>query len=111
MGKIIHNFCHYCQNTKQSDKEIRECADPDCPVYDNRINGRDTGRLIREYCIYCVAGLESASNDYHPLVEARDCVETGCIFYPYRMGKLNHSGKKGNMEALKRYREGVKTLV
>jgi len=68
--------------------------------------------MIREYCInYCVGGMESASSDYHPRTEVRDCAEKACIFYPYRMGKLNHSGKKGNIEALKRYREGVETLV
>lgn len=95
MGKIIHRFCHYCQNEEKANEPIIKCTDPDCPVYSRRMKGHDKGSLIRKYCLSCVAGSD----------EIRDCVEDDCIFYSYRFGNLGiYRNKKGNQESLKQFR-------
>ena len=80
MGALVHKFCHYCQNTDTDNTPIRECTDPDCPVFSRRMKGKDSVKIIRSYCLTCVDGA----------TEVRNCVENGkgknplCIFYKKR---------------------------
>ncbi len=58
-------------------------------------------RAIRAKCLDCSAG--SAK-------EVRLCVIPDCPLYMYRMGKNPaYAGKKGNVEALRRYAESQKS--
>lgn len=61
------------------------------------------GQAIKEKCLDCSGGSRK---------EVERCPIKRCALYPYRLGKNPYSKRKGggNPEALRRYKESVKSL-
>lgn len=79
--EAIRKQCLYCMIGQS--KEVELCTSPNCHLFycrfgKNRTNPRRRALLqIRDYCYDC-------SGSYK---ERRDCWDTECPLYPYRLGK------------------------
>lgn len=75
----------YCLECNGSSKEVRLCtanlSDPVCPLWPLRFGkkaqGVSTIKAIRARCLDCRGG---------STVLVRDCKDTDCALWPYRMG-------------------------
>ena len=113
--KSIRAKCLDC--SAWSKQEVRLCSVKDCVLYPYRMGknpnykfGYQTGnsertkykppvKTIRAKCLDCCIG----SNN-----EVKLCPVENCALYPYRFGKnpnYKSQNRRGNPEALKKYRE------
>jgi len=87
-----------------SAQEVRLCPRQSCELYSRRFGKRPAEpdpltpiKAIRAKCIDCSTG---------SAVEVRVCEFTDCRLYEYRMGKNPAlAGRRGNADALRRWRE------
>lgn len=77
--KSILAYCRWCTNG-MADERIN-CPITTCPLYNMRLGTRPLGnhplKAIRAKCLDCSSSLDSV----------RNCKETDCNLYPFRMGK------------------------
>lgn len=98
--KSVRHFCLWCSLTSQ---EVKLCPSTNCQFFDFR-DGRKHGKrfsvkIIRKKCLDCSEGVP----------DVKECPFDGksddeCPLWRYRMGRVGKSGRKGNPEALRRWR-------
>lgn len=88
-------------------KQVSECHLKDCPFYfyrrgkkqipGNGIEVKSSIKCIKKYCYECSTFSKA---------EVKNCNIQNCVLFPFRQGKNpNIKNRKGNAEALKRYRD------
>jgi hypothetical protein len=96
----MKEYCRQCLNTKQHRTEaVKNCggdkaACGPCPFYPHRLK-RVSVKIFRKNCLYCMGGSR---------VSVDECNVESCPCYPYRFGK-SPVARKGNPDALRKYRE------
>ena len=91
----VRRRCVDCQETTT---EVKNCEFTDCPLHSFRMGtGRVKVKDIRDYCLWCMNGQAN---------EVLLCPSGDCPLWPYRLGKNPAmKGRKGNPEALKKWKE------
>lgn len=106
--KAIRKKCLDC--CLNQPREVALCPASKCPLQPYKLGKMpkprpklSTLKSIRAKCLDCSCFIAK---------EVRECGNTGCTLYPYRMGKNpNLKGRrKGNPEALRKWRENQKNI-
>ena len=99
--EAMKEYCRQCLNTKQHRTEaVKNCqgdksACGPCPFYAYRMK-RVSVKVFRKNCLYCMGGSRSSIDE---------CNVSDCPCFEYKSGRSLSTGRKGNADALRKYRE------